>query len=130
YIAQTDKVPQRFLAVYDANAPVAFAAEEEEEASLADVLTAAGLDVETVAGWEKKGRAGFHPEGIMVHHTAGAKTGDAPSLALCIQGRPDLSGPLCHVLLSRSGKAHVLAANITNHAGKGAKEVLDLVRQG
>lgn len=65
----------------------------------------------------------------MVHHTAGPKGGDAPLLGVCESGRPDLPGPLCHIYLTRSGKAHVLAANIANHAGPGAKEVLELVRK-
>lgn len=133
YIEKHDHVPARFVEVFRAGAtPTAesFADPYDDEVSLVTVLTAAGVTVKAGDGWEKKGRAGFHPEGIMVHHTAGPKTGDGPSLPVCVQGRPDLPGPLCHIFLSRSGTAHVLAANITNHAGKGAKEVLDLVRRG
>jgi len=55
----------------------------------------------------------------MWHHTASAIGKDAPSLGICINGRPDLAGPLCHVLVSRSGICHVIAAGRANHAGAG-----------
>jgi hypothetical protein len=82
-----------------------------------------------VPGWETRGNPNFSPEGIMVHHTAGPRNGDAPSLRLCIEGRPTLPGPLCHIVLARSGKAHLVSGNGANHAGDGAQEVLDLVRK-
>lgn len=97
--------------------------------NIVDVLTAAGLVVEAQAGWATAGRPNFAPVGIMLHHTAGPKAGDAPSLSLVKNGRPDLSGPLCHILLARSGKAHVIAAGRCNHAGDGAQQVLELVKQ-
>lgn len=132
YIQAHDRVPQRFLDVYRPHAPQArsFMNLEPVPATSVDalrMLSAAGVNIEEAEGWESRGRAGFTPQGIMVHHTAGPKTGDAPSLSLCIHGRPDLSGPLCHIVLGRSGKAHLIAANIANHAGKGAAQVLDLV---
>jgi len=135
YIGKTDKVPQRFLDVYEEQ-PQAFAVTPEQPesspvkpADALGMLAADDLETEYDDGWESRGRAGFTPEGIMVHHTAGPKTGDAPSLRVCRDGRPDLRGPLCHIFLARSGKVHVLGANITNHAGKGAQQVLDLVRR-
>jgi len=129
YIASHDHVPARFLDVYRPGPIQSFEEELEGESDLLTLLQSTGVEVEPADGWKDRGRKGFSPAGILVHHTAGAKSGDAPSLALCIQGRPDLSGPLCHILLSRSGKAHLIAANIANHAGKGAQQVLDMVRK-
>jgi hypothetical protein len=38
---------------------------------------------------------------------------------LCIHGRPDLAGPLCHVVLDPHGTCHLVAAGRANHAGAG-----------
>lgn len=95
---------------------------------LVELLSAAGLTVEAASGWKQAGRANFAPVGIMLHHTAGPKDGDAPSLKNLRDGRPGLTGPLCHMLLARSGKVHVFGANRCNHAGDGAQEVLNLVK--
>jgi len=136
YIAKNDGVPQRYLGVFDKGAAVdktiepqvAVASFAETTVDLAKELESAGVNVVPTEGWEKRGRPGFAPVGVMVHHTAGPKKGDAPLLELVKNGRPDLSGPLCHIYLSRSGTAYVIGANRANHAGMGAKEVLDLVR--
>lgn len=85
---------------------------------LPDVLRAAGLKVALEPGWEARGAATFTPRGVMVHHTAGGK-GEAPSLRICRDGRPDLPGPLCQLLLGRSGTFYVLASGRANHAGAG-----------
>lgn len=87
---------------------------------LADVLRAEGLDVIEAPGWRTRGGLTFNPQGIVVHHTANPDRSDAPSLNLCIKGRSDLPGPLCNVLLSRSGVCHLIAAGTANHAGKGS----------
>jgi hypothetical protein len=134
YIAEKDKVPQKYLDVYEPGLRNFAGAEDEQPKPVKAVdalalLALEGLDVVAEKGWENRGRAGFTPEGIMVHHTAGPKTGDAPCLGICVNGRPDLSGPLCHILLARSGKVHVIGANIANHAGMGARQVLDAVRK-
>lgn len=129
YIETHDRVPERFLDPLRPGA-ASFADPYEEEVSLLSVLRSAGVAMNVVEGWEQRGKPGFEPEGIMLHHTAGPKTGDAPCLRVCIDGRPDLAGPLCHIYLSRSGTAHLIAANIAHHAGMGASEVLDLIRRG
>lgn len=87
---------------------------------IADRLRAAGLRVSEVPGWQQRGSSTFNPRGVMWHHTASAKGKDAPSLAVVTYGRPDLAGPLCHVLVSRSGICHVVASGRANHAGLGA----------
>ncbi len=131
YIAQKDKVAAKYLDPY--SSVTNFSGNDETAAmtpvNALSLLELEGLDVVAEKGWETKGRAGFTPAGIMVHHTAGPAKGDAPCLSTCINGRPDLSGPLCHILLARSGKVHLIAGNIANHAGKGAQQVLDMVRK-
>lgn len=87
---------------------------------LADRLRAAGLTVVETDGWRERGSAGFEPRGVVVHHTASNRTtGDAPSLNICIKGRPDLPGPLCQVLIGRSGRCYLIASGRANHAGSG-----------
>lgn len=87
---------------------------------IADQLRAWGLVVVEVDGWKTRGSEDFAPRGVVIHHTAGPATGDAPSLRICVNGRADLPGPLCHVLLARSGVCHVIAAGRANHAGPGS----------
>lgn len=78
-----------------------------------------GLIVETVAGYETRGSADFAPKAHLCHWTAGPKTGDRPSLNVCVNGRKDLPGPLCQTFLTRSGRVVVVAAGRANHAGAG-----------
>jgi hypothetical protein len=87
---------------------------------LPDVLRGAGLKVELVSGWENRGRGDVGQIlGILCHHTAGAKTGNMPSLDLLVKGREDLPGPLSQLGLARDGTYFVIAAGRCNHAGKG-----------
>ena len=129
YLTNKAKIPAQYADRYRAEEGAFESFAEPEPSNLADVLRAAGVDVESRPGWEKAGRPNFTPLGIMLHHTAGPKSGDAPTLNVCINGRPDLPGPLCHIVLARSGKAHVIAAGRTNHAGDGAQQVLDRVKK-
>lgn len=86
---------------------------------LADALRAEGVRVVENPGWDERGSPTFSPRGVICHHTAGPARGDAPSLNVCINGRPGLPGPLCQVVLARSGTAHVIASGRANHAGLG-----------
>lgn len=88
---------------------------------LADVLPISAFKVVELAGWETRGRPGaFGPvHGVLCHHTAGARTGNAPSLGEIVNGRPDLAGPLAHLHLARDGTFTIVAAGRCNHAGKG-----------
>lgn len=89
---------------------------------LADVLRARGLKVVEHAGWQSRGRGEMgNVLGVMLHHTAGPASGDLPSLGTVLNGRPadGIPGPLAHLMLSRSGVWHVIAAGVANHAGKG-----------
>lgn len=89
---------------------------------LADALRAGGCKVTELAGWQTRGRPGaFGPvKGVLCHHTAGPKTGNAPSLHVIVDGRPGLEGPLSHLHLARDGTFTVIAAGRCNHAGAGS----------
>lgn len=92
---------------------------------LADVLRADAFKVVELAGWETRGRPGepFGPvKGVLCHHTAGARTGNAPSLGEIVNGRTGpkpLPGPLAHLHLARDGTFTIVAAGHCNHAGPG-----------
>ncbi len=87
---------------------------------LPEVLTAAGLKVAVQPGWETRGIADMGVvRGVMCHHTAGAATGNMPSLGIVTKGRPDLRGPLSQLGLGRDGTYYVIAAGKAQHAGRG-----------
>lgn len=131
YIESHDHVPARFLDAFrpEASDGARSFADPYDDVDLVEVLAGAGVAVEAWPEWRDRGGPDFDPEGIMVHHTAGPRSGDAPSLLVCVEGRPDLRGPLCHVFVARSGRAYVLAAGAAHHAGPGAREVAELVRR-
>jgi hypothetical protein len=84
------------------------------------VLLDAGLKVAEQPGWRSRGRGDVGTiKGVICHHTAGAKTGNMPSLATVTNGRPGLSGPLAQLCLGRDGTFFVVAAGRCNHAGEG-----------
>lgn len=91
---------------------------------IANRLRDAGLRVVEIEGWRSRGSATFNPRGSVNHHTAGGAYGSAPSLGVCINGRSDLSGPLCQVMQSREADGndifYVIAAGRANHAGPGS----------
>ena len=87
---------------------------------LPSVLLDAGLKVAEQPGWKTRGQGEMSTvRGVMCHHTAGARTGNMPSLTLVTNGRPDLSGPLSQLCLGRDGTFFVVAAGRANHAGTG-----------
>ena len=86
---------------------------------LPHVLRDAGLNVNEVAGWTDRGSATFDPRWQVFHHTASHAGANAPSLGICTNGRPDLAGPLCNVLVARDGTCYVVASGRANHAGAG-----------
>ncbi|MGW1678870.1 peptidoglycan recognition protein family protein [Saccharopolyspora sp. NPDC002376] len=90
---------------------------------LADALRAAGLTVVETDGWrERTATSGPQPApvGVLEHHTAtpASREDPAPSVQLCIDGRPDLAGPLCHAVIGFDGVVHMIAAGRANHAGE------------
>jgi peptidoglycan hydrolase-like protein with peptidoglycan-binding domain len=87
---------------------------------LPTVLLKAGLKVAEQPGWQTRGRGDVGPiRGVLCHHTAGAKTGNMPSLGVVTHGRADLPGPLSQLCLGRDGTFFVVAAGRANHAGAG-----------
>jgi len=87
---------------------------------LPKVLLDAGLRVAEQPGWKTRGRGDVGTiRGIICHHTAGAKTGNMPSLGVVTNGRDDLPGPLSQLCLGRDGTFFVVAAGRCNHAGAG-----------
>lgn len=82
---------------------------------LPDLLGSFGLEVVLEPGWETRGSADFFPTVVVAHHTA--TKGSA--VRVCVTGYQGLPGPLCQVVLTREGVAHVIAAGRANHAGKG-----------
>jgi hypothetical protein len=89
------------------------------DTGIADRLRFFGLNVVEVNGWQTRGAEAFNPRGSVDHHTAGPRGGNAPSLGVCINGRADLPGPLCNVLVGRDNTCYVIAAGRANHAGAG-----------
>ncbi|MGW5647509.1 peptidoglycan recognition protein family protein [Saccharopolyspora sp. NPDC003762] len=89
---------------------------------LAEVLRAAGLDVVETDGWSDRTAPGSQPQpvGVLEHHTAtpASYARPAPTVQMCIDGRPDLDGPLCHGVIGYDGVVHLIAAGRANHAGK------------
>lgn len=85
---------------------------------LADAARLTGYPVVEVAGWRSRGHGGMSAvEGVVMHHTAGPRTGEYPSLAVVRDGRADLPGPLANLGLGRSGTVYVIAAGLAYHAG-------------
>lgn len=89
------------------------------DTGIAARLRAFGLKVVEINGWQTRGSSSFSPAGSVDHHTAGGRSGNAPSLGICTNGRSDLPGPLCNILIGRDGTCYVIAAGRANHAGKG-----------
>lgn len=95
----------------------------EVEWLAARIRNKTSLPVREVAGWKSRGRPAstgtFNPRGVLVHHTAfpASRNNPHPGLNTVINGRSDLPGPLCHVLLDFNGVSHIVASGRANHAG-------------
>lgn len=114
--AYTNRTAEKILGV----ASIGHYSGTGRDTGLAARLRALGLVVVEVAGWQTRGSETFHPRGSVDHHTAGPKSGNSPSLTICINGRPDLAGPLCNVYIARDNTVYVVAAGRANHAGTGS----------
>jgi hypothetical protein len=87
---------------------------------LSSVPRTAGLKVAEVDGWQTRGHGPMgDPKGCILHHTAGSKTGNMPSLGTVTKGRPDLAGPLCNYGLGRDGTVYCVSSGRAYHAGLG-----------
>lgn len=96
--------------------------------NLLATLQDAGLDAVGHRGWVGNVRPGaFTPQGCMVHHTA---SGDSEGIVdLCYRGRADLPGPLCNIVVRKSGTLHVVSNGRANDSGMGSSVVLADVRR-
>ena len=85
----------------------------EEAAAL---MREAGLVVKASSGWKSRGKSSdVHYWAVLAHHTASTSDNDA----LLINGRPDVSGPLCNWALHANGDYVLIASGRANHAGEG-----------
>ncbi len=92
------------------------------QTDLLDDLRRFDVPVIEIDGWRTRGRSTLTPKVGVNHHTAGGRVGPAPSLYICTNGRGGPSpvpGPLCNVLLGRDGVARLIAAGVSNNAGRG-----------
>lgn len=78
-----------------------------------------GVPVIVAANFATAGKPTYTPKAALDHHTAGPKTGVAPSLGVVMNGRSDLAGPLCNTLQDRNDVAREIASGKANHGGYG-----------
>ncbi|MFE9908339.1 peptidoglycan recognition protein family protein [Streptomyces clavifer] len=88
-----------------------------------------GLIVVQVGDWRTHNRNQQGPwgpvHGVMIHHTVTRGTG--LTVDLCRDGHEDLPGPLCHGVIAKDGRVHLVGYGRTNHAGLGDDDVMRAV---
>ncbi|MDQ0992155.1 N-acetylmuramoyl-L-alanine amidase [Streptomyces sp. V3I7] len=98
-------------------------------AQFAAALRAEGVTVVEVGDWERHNRNHMGPwgpvNGVMIHHTV--TSGTANTVALCRDGHSALPGPLCHGVIAKDGRVHLVGYGRANHAGLGDPDVLAAV---
>ncbi|MFJ3545490.1 N-acetylmuramoyl-L-alanine amidase [Streptomyces rubiginosohelvolus] len=98
-------------------------------ARLLSALKVEGLEVVEVPGWRTRNRDHVGPwgpaHGVMIHHTV--TRGTAHTVALCRDGYVGLPGPLCHGVIAKDGRVHLVGHGRANHAGLGDPGVLRAV---
>jgi hypothetical protein len=86
--------------------------------AVADGLKYNNVPVSFEPGWETRGNGLCFPNGrpcgLIIHHT-----GDNydRGLSVLVNGRSDLSPPLCNCCTYSDGRIHIIAAHCANHAG-------------
>ncbi|GBQ00592.1 N-acetylmuramoyl-L-alanine amidase [Streptomyces spongiicola] len=97
--------------------------------SFLDALLGEGLTIVQVGAWRTHNRDHIGPwgpvHGVMIHHTA--TSGTADTVRLCRDGYQGLPGPLCHGVIAKDGRVHLVGYGRTNHAGPGDDDVLRAV---
>jgi hypothetical protein len=81
--------------------------------AIAKLYHAMGGRVLESPGWETRGRGPMSPGWCVIHHTAAEHDIDG----MLIEGRPDLSGPLCNFAFHRDATLVLIASGRANHAG-------------
>ncbi|MEV8245044.1 N-acetylmuramoyl-L-alanine amidase [Streptomyces rochei] len=88
-----------------------------------------GLTVVEVGDWEDHNRNHTGPfgpmRGVMIHHTV--TRGAARTVEICRNGYSGLPGPLCHGVITKDGRVHLVGYGRANHAGLGDDDVLRAV---
>jgi hypothetical protein len=104
-------------------------AEPMSPAKFAQILRAEGVTVVEVGDWEHHNRNHKGPwgpvNGVMIHHTV--TSGTDRSVRICRDGYPGLPGPLCHGVIDKQGRVHLVGYGRANHAGLGDDDVLRAV---
>lgn len=97
--------------------------------TFAGLIRAEGVTVVEVGNWETHNRNSKGPwgpvNGVMIHHTV--TTGTATTVELCRKGHSTLPGPLCHGVIAKDGRVHLVGYGRANHAGLGDPDVLAAV---
>lgn len=96
---------------------------------LLQALLDEGLVVVQVGDWRTHNRNHKGPwgpvHGVMIHHTV--TEGTARTVSLCQHGHASLPGPLCHGVIAKDGKVHLVGYGRANHAGLGDDDALRAV---
>ncbi|MFF1920537.1 N-acetylmuramoyl-L-alanine amidase [Streptomyces sp. NPDC058221] len=97
--------------------------------ALLKALRAEGVTVVQVGDWRTHNRnhkGAWGPvHGSIVHHTV--TSGTAATVAMVRDGYADLPGPLCHGMIAKDGRVHLVGYGRANHAGGGCPVVLEQV---
>ncbi|MFD6024566.1 N-acetylmuramoyl-L-alanine amidase [Streptomyces griseoluteus] len=92
-------------------------------------LTNEGVIVVQTDGWRTHNRNSKGPwgpvHGVMIHHTV--TKGTANTVKIVRDGYSSLPGPLCHGMIAKDGKVHLIGYGRANHAGLGDPDVLSAV---
>ncbi|MGQ4338088.1 N-acetylmuramoyl-L-alanine amidase [[Kitasatospora] papulosa] len=97
--------------------------------AFADLLRAEGIDIVEVGNWKNHNRNTKGPwgpvHGVMMHHTV--TKGTANTVRIVRDGYSGLPGPLCHGMIAKDGRVHLVGYGRANHAGLGDPDVLTAV---
>ncbi|MFD4763128.1 N-acetylmuramoyl-L-alanine amidase [Streptomyces sp. NPDC058439] len=98
-------------------------------ARVISALRAEGVHIVEVGNWRAHNRNPKGPwgpvHGSIVHHTV--TKGTASTVRIVRDGYADLPGPLCHGMIAKDGRVHMVGWGRANHAGGGDPRVLEQV---
>ncbi|MFF3733042.1 N-acetylmuramoyl-L-alanine amidase [Streptomyces sp. NPDC002476] len=98
-------------------------------AQVISALRAEGVRVVEVGNWRthnRNSKGAWGPvNGSIVHHTV--TRGTASTVAMVRDGYSSLPGPLCHGMIAKDGRVHMVGWGRANHAGGGDPRVLKQV---
>jgi hypothetical protein len=98
-------------------------------AAFAALLRAEGLTLVEEGNWQNHNRNSKGPwgpvNGVMIHHTV--TQGTTATVRIVRDGYSTLPGPLCHGMIAKDGRVHLVGYGRANHAGLGDPDVLAAV---